>query len=430
MPRFVFAGLPSHLFVRLLVFVSLLVSTASFTPSACAADLALVHAKIYLSPAAPPIEDGTILIHNGKIRAVGPSARTKPLRILRRTTVIDCRGKVITAGFWNSHVHILTPTLLHSESRSNEVISSELDRMFTRWGFTTVFDLASILDNTNNIRRRVARGEVRGPRILTVGDPFFPKNGTPVYVQQLWRELHLPSEEIESIPQALNREKHQLAAGADGVKLFTGAIVADAILPMPLDAAKALTAGAHRAGKPVFAHPSNTEGLEIALDSGVDILAHTAPGSGDWTPEFIARLKSAHMALIPTLKLFDVEGERAHLSEAVRKPFIDSAVSQLRAYHQAGGLILFGTDAGYIHDYDTTEEFRLMAEAGMTFPQILASLTTSPADRFGYARRCGRIAKGMDADLVVLSADPAKNIPAFAQIDRVIRAGKTVYPTY
>lgn len=411
-------------------FFLFLIGITSFSLPSRAADLALVHTRIYLSPTAPPIEDGTIVIHNGRIRAVGPSAHTKILRLIRRTTVIDCHGKVITAGFWNSHVHILTPVLLHSELRSNEVISSELDQMFTRWGFTTVFDIASILNNTNSIRRRIARGEVRGPRILTVGDPFFPKNGTPIYVQQLWRDEHLPSEEIDSIPQALAREKRQLAAGADGVKLFTGASEANAILPMPLDAAKALTEEAHRARKPVFAHPGNTEGIEIALESGVDILAHTTPDSGDWTPELIARLKSAHMALIPTLKLWDMEGQRQHLPEAVIKPFIDKGVGQLRAYHQAGGLILFGTDAGYIHDYDTTEEFRLMFEAGMTFPQILASLTTNPADRFGYARRSGRIAKGMDADLVVLNADPAKDITALARIDRVIRAGKTVYPTY
>lgn len=425
MPSFSTARLTRAFFALLFLVTGVMVCLP-----ACAADLALTHTKIYFSPTDAPLEDGTILIHNGRIRAVGPSAHTKILKLIRRVTVIDCRGKVVTAGFWNSHVHILTPVLLHSELRSNEVVSAELDQMFTRWGFTTVFDLGSILNNTNNIRRRIARGEVRGPRILTVGDPFFPRGGTPVYVQQLWREEHLPSEEIDSIPQALAREKRQVAAGADGVKLFTGAIVADAILPMPLDAAKALAAEAHRSGKPVFAHPSNMEGLNIAIDSGVDILAHTAPGSGDWTPEFTARLKSAHMALIPTLKLFEVEGGRAHLSDSAIKPFVDSAVRQLQAYSQAGGLILFGTDAGYIPDYNTAEEFRLMAQAGMSFPQILASLTTNPASRFGYDRRSGHLAKGMDADLVVLAADPAKDITAFARIDRVVRGGKTVYPTY
>ncbi|MFC5862706.1 amidohydrolase family protein [Acidicapsa dinghuensis] len=422
--------LTKRLSLRVLAFFLFVAGIALLAIPSRAADLALVHAKIYLSPDAPPIEDGTILIHKGRIRAVGPSNHTKILRLIRRTTVIDCHGKVITAGFWNSHVHVLTPVLLHSELRSNDVVSSELDQMFTRWGFTTVFDIASILNNTNAVRRRIARGEVRGPRILTVGDPFFPKNGTPIYVRDLWRREKLPSDEIQSIPQAVAREKRQLAAGADGVKLFTGASEANGIVPMPVDAAKALVAEAHRAGKPVFAHPGNSEGIEIALGSGVDILAHTTPDGSDWTPELIARLKSAHMALIPTLTLWDVEAKRQNLPDGVRKSFIDNGVRQLQAYSQAGGLVLFGTDAGYISDYDTAEEFQLMAQAGLTFPQILASMTTNPAGRFGYARRSGRIAKGMDADLVVLAADPAKDITALARIDRVVRAGRVVYPTY
>ena len=71
-----------------------------------ASDLALVGAKIYLSPTDPPIENGTILVHGGHILSVGPSAEIK---VPRGTTVIDCKGLVVTAGFWNSHVHILLP---------------------------------------------------------------------------------------------------------------------------------------------------------------------------------------------------------------------------------------------------------------------------------------------------------------------------------
>src|SRR2546430_581905 len=46
----------------------------------------------------------------------------------------------------------------------------------------------------------------------------------------------------------------------------------------------------------------------------------------------------------------------------------------------------------------------------MNFPKILASLTTNPARRFKYSDHNGRIAPGMDADLVLLQADPAKDV--------------------
>src|SRR2546422_4752638 len=143
-----------------------------------ASDLVLVGAKIYSSPTETPIENGSILVHDGRILAVGPSASMK---FPRAATVLDCKGLVITAGFWNSHVHILTPSLLHAEKLSSDQITSQLEDMLTRWGFTTVFDIASVLDNTTLIRHRIESGEVKGPRILTVGEPFWVKGGTPVY---------------------------------------------------------------------------------------------------------------------------------------------------------------------------------------------------------------------------------------------------------
>jgi imidazolonepropionase-like amidohydrolase len=50
-------------------------------------------------------------------------------------------------------------------------------------------------------------------------------------------------------------------------------------------------------------------------------------------------------------------------------------------------------------DYDPSDEHAFMAEAGMNFRQILASLTTAPAERFGESKRGGRIAEGYAADL-------------------------------
>jgi imidazolonepropionase-like amidohydrolase len=63
----------------------------------------------------------------------------------------------------------------------------------------------------------------------------------------------------------------------------------------------------------------------------------------------------------------------------------------------------------------------------MRFQQILASLTTNPAQRFGYATHSGRIANGMDGDLVVLSRDPAQDATAFSKVRYTIRAGEVIY---
>src|SRR5579864_1228346 len=114
-----------------------------------ASDLALIGAKIYPSPTEAPIGNGIIVIRDRRILAVGPKAIVK---IPRHAEIIDCNGLIVTAGFWNSHVHVLTPGLLHAEKLSPEQITSQLQDMLTRWGFTTVFDIASVLENTTTIR--------------------------------------------------------------------------------------------------------------------------------------------------------------------------------------------------------------------------------------------------------------------------------------
>lgn len=67
------------------------------------------------------------------------------------------------------------------------------------------------------------------------------------------------------------------------------------------------------------------------------------------------------------------------------------------AFAAAGGNVLFGTDICYIQASDTSEEYQLMQGAGLSFEQILASLTTTPAARFSVESK-GRIEVGMDAD--------------------------------
>jgi imidazolonepropionase-like amidohydrolase len=387
-----------------------------------ASNLALVGARIYPSPTETAIENGSILIHDGHIVAVGPAAAVK---IPRGTTVIDCKGLVVTAGFWNSHVHILLPGLLHAENLSSEQINSQLQEMLTRWGFTTVFDIASVLQNTSLIRHRIESGEVKGPRILTTGEPFWGKGGTPIYIEGFLEANYISIPEVESTAQAKERVREQARDGADGIKIFANSAERDEMMTMPLDLAKVIVAEAHRAGKPVFAHVSNNQGTEIAIQSGVDILAHTTPTDDLWSPTFVHRLTAAHMALTPTLTLWEVESPNASPDELEKG--MSRAAQQLGAFYRAGGQILFGTDVGFIEQFDTSEEFKWMSRAGMNFQGILASLTTNPAQRFGYSAHSGRIAKGFDADLVVLSSDPAQNTSAFSKVRYTIRSGKIIY---
>jgi len=400
------------------------------TPSQAPEVLAIAGARLYASPVAAPVEDSVVVVKDGRIVSAGSRANTP---VPPGARVLDARGGVLTAGFWNSHIHIMTPDMLNAATASAETLKSALQAMLSRWGFTTVFDLASSTDNTLALRRRINSGEIAGPLILTVGDPFFPRDGTPIYVRDFLKSQGWPSEEVATPEEAAARAARQLDRGTDGVKIFAGAIVGGTIgvLPMRLDIAKAIVAQAHQRGKPAFAHPSNLAGLNVAIDSGVDILAHTTAEDGGgsargWSPELVARLRNHHVALIPTMTLFEVEARRNGESSHDLAQAIAMITAEVKDYAAAGGEILFGTDVGYTDAFDTSEEYRLMS-AAIDWRSILSALTTAPAKRFGYAARKGRVAPGMDADLVLLDADPAQDPTAFARVRDTIRGGRVIW---
>jgi imidazolonepropionase-like amidohydrolase len=392
--------------------------------------LALAGGTIYPAPFERPITNGVVLIENGKIVEVGEKAK---LQIPPGAETIDCAGRTIVAGFWNSHVHFTEPKWENAANLPPTRLTNQLQEMLTRYGFTSVVDTGSLLPNTLAIRARIessqvpddAANKVAGPRILTAGSPLFPKDGIPYYVLDT-----LPPDLVKTLDQPATPEEaaravdEHVANGADIIKLFAvspirreGKVI---FLPMSLDILQAATAEAHRKGKLVFAHPSTVEGAELVIRGHVDVLAHTVEDPEHWDSSLVARLKAANVSLIPTLTLFSGENgpDAGH----------QGILREVKSYSDSGGQILFGTDIGYLTDYPLlTREFELLARAGLTFDQILAALTTAPAARFGFAQTTGRIAAGQDADLVVLNGDPARDIKAFSRVALTLRSGKIIY---
>jgi len=167
-------------FLLLLVFASTMALAADHMTIAC------VGGKVYPSPTAPAIENAILLIEDGKIAAVATQPETKH-DLPKSAQRLDCKGKVIVAGFWNSHVHFETGWQDAANVPASK-LDAHMQEMLTRWGVTTAWDLGSDPNNTMTIRRRVETGEVSGPKILMAGD-IFPKNGHPVYLPP---EMQLP----------------------------------------------------------------------------------------------------------------------------------------------------------------------------------------------------------------------------------------------
>ena len=181
-------------------------------------------------------------------------------------------------------------------------------------------------------------------------------------------------------------------------------------------------------GKLVLAHPTSLEGVRGALAAGVDVLVHTTLGEDKpWDAETLQKLVANHVSVIPTFKLWKYELQKENVPPAVIDRLIGATLKELRDFKNAGGQILFGTDVGYMHDYDPTDEYLYMAQAGLTPMEILASLTTAPAARWKEDSSRGRVTPKSIADLVVLEGDPAEDVRNFARVRCVYRGGKLIF---
>jgi imidazolonepropionase-like amidohydrolase len=383
-------------------------------------DLALVGARIYTSPSAKPIENGTVLIRDGKIAEVGSSDKIVVPSSFR---IISCKGMVLTSAFWNCHVHFIEPKWNRADTISAAGFDQQMADMLTSHGFAHVFDLAELdIRQTLRIRNRIKKGDVSGPVIYTAGVPLVPPNGSPFYIAP----LKLP--EATDPQQAALHVRQQIDSGADGIKLWTGSPTNNGVVHMPVPVVRAMVKEAHRLGKPVFSHPTDNKGLAIALDGGVDILAHTTPDGGrTWSTDTLRLMVAAHLSVIPTLKLWKEELLKNGVKDYMHNPLIPVAQQQVHDFSAAGGNLLFGTDVGYIADYSTRDEFSLLAGAGLNFRQILTMLTTAPSKQFGLASRTGQVITGMDADIVLLDGDPASDILSFDKVVYTICQGKLIY---
>lgn len=398
---------------RAALFLFLLGLAAYSSVAANAQNLVLAGGSVIKSPDADPIADTVVVTSNGVITAIGSRSE---VQIPKDARVIDCTGKTVVAGFWNSHVHFTQAAWANADAGPAAPLQQHMQEMLTQWGFTTVWDLGSDPGNSLPLRARVNSGEIAGPNILLAGN-MYPKGGHPVYLPA---EIQLP--EVATPDEAGQLARDYMRIGLDGIKLFVGASMGDKpTVNMDPAIAKAAVDVAHARGKPVFAHPQNRVGVDVVIASGVNVLAHTVPREPGYTPEELAAFKVQGTALNPTLSLF----AKAPLGAALAARMADSAVNQLKAFSDNGGTVLFGTDVGFTEIYDTSLEYELMHRV-LSERQVLASLTTNPAQYFKVANK-GKVEQGFDADLVVLDGDPLADVGNLAKVATTIRAGKVIY---
>jgi hypothetical protein len=171
-------------------------------------------------------------------------------------------------------------------------------------------------------------------------------------------------------------------------------------------------------------------GPAILATGGASLQGLRVAGSDPeaWGEGVATELLTAEATLVPALALVLPGGDASDAELDAGLARVAEAQGRLGAFMGAGGRIAFGSGFGWGANLDPLLEMELMIDAGLTFDQLLAALTTEPAARFGYDDR-GEIEPGMIADLVLVDGDPRVDLSALERVRWVLRGGVPVYGT-
>jgi imidazolonepropionase-like amidohydrolase len=165
----------------------------------------------------------------------------------------------------------------------------------------------------------------------------------------------------------------------------------------------------------VTAHVTSIDELRLALDGGVDNLAHAPleeiPG------EMVQEMLSRSIGMVTTATVWGARQEVAALNA--------------RRYADAGGVVSIGTDYGCCNQVAGIEPFltelQFLRAAGMTAAQLLSAATRNGAVVAGLADEAGTVEAGKRADMIILDGDPLADLNALRNVRTVVLAGKAVY---
>jgi imidazolonepropionase-like amidohydrolase len=376
-----------------------------------------------------PIDSATILVRGGKIVAVGPAAGVPIPAGAQRLALA---GKTVIPGLVNAHGHVGNTEGLEQGHYSAENVLRDL-RTYASYGVTTVVSLGD--DQDAGIRARDAQStpSLDRARLFVAGPVLNPKS-------------------IEEARTLVDRDK---AMRVDIVKIR----IDDSGPEMPPDIYRAVIDQAHKQGLRVAVHLYYLDHAKTVLDAGADFIAHSVRDK-EVDAGFIAALKKRNVCYCPTLmrevstfaydstpswfsdplflKHADLKAVELLKQPARQEQMRDSAAAKryrgglevamrnLKTLSDAGVVIAMGTDTGppaRFQGYFELMELEMMAKAGLTPRQVLASATRDAAKCMKLDAELGTLEPNKWADFVVLDADPLANISNVRKINAVYIAG-------
>ncbi|AQZ65400.1 amidohydrolase [[Actinomadura] parvosata subsp. kistnae] len=359
---------------------------------------------------------------------------------------VDGAGRTLLPGLIDAHTHAFDGDLAEA----------------LRFGVTTELDLNNLPPILAAQRRLAAErddvADLRGSGMIATAPGGHPTQiMTPDLLRALGSDTGLDT--VADAGQAKAFVEARLAEGADYLKIAVddGSASGLSLPVLSPELAAVLVEAGHAAGLKVIAHTVTAREALIALDAGVDGLAHLySDVPAEAAEETAARIASYGAFVVSTIVYIEAVTGGTGGGELLRDPRIAARMSDrskatfhqnpggpelgdipmhpagvVNAAHAAAALlragvpVLAGTDAtsfGPVHGAAFHRELLLLTEAGLTPEQALAAATSVTARCFGLADR-GRIAPGLRADLLLVDGDPTTDITATRAIAGVWRAG-------
>jgi imidazolonepropionase-like amidohydrolase len=393
---------------------------------AVSADFLVSHVRVFDGERSR--DDMQVAVQGGIIRALGHEVTG-----WSHLPVVDGTGATLLPGLIDAHVHV-------------ENVEDLRDAL--RFGVTTVLDMGTLLitpQQANELRSiATARLDVADIRSAGFGAAAPGGHGTEYQSRSGVEVPTVAAADVADRYVSARRDE-----GSDYLKIFINGVRATDRGTPNLDRPRvmALVTSAHSRGILGVAHVESLADVEVALDSGIDGLAHVWRRGGA-ASGIARRIAMRKVFVIATLAVQDgFAGGRAALladprlqqylsnsnKEQLGKSFVapttanlNDAIAAVRSLHEAGAVLLAGTDASSItpaaHGVSLHRELQLLNRAGLSPVEVLSAATMRTADSFGFADR-GRIAVGFKADMVLVRGDPTSNITATRDILRVWRSG-------
>ena len=413
--------------------------------------IAFTGARVIDGTGAAPIEQATIVVTNGRITAIGPSATVMPPT---GATVVNVAGKTIIPGLINSHAHI-DPDINANPGPYRDEMVRRL-KTYALYGVTSVMTLGfETYDEPEGFYLRDTQRLGIGP--VATDAPRLYASGRPILFRPGPTGTETPDDAWIDV------QRH-VPLRADFIKLHLDGVPAD-LKPEVIAAA---IDESHKHNMSTAVHIIYLKDAKLAIERGVDVIAHSVRDL-DIDAATIAEMKRRNVALVPTLvrdrSVFIYENlpdffkdpfflrglptykrevdilsdpanqQRMRTNAGIQasKPQLAQGIKNLKPLIDAGIPIAMGSDSGSIPDrnlgrwigYNEHAELEMMVQAGMTPMQALVS-ATSTAGRVMKIDGAGSLQTGKWADLVVLNANPLMDIKNTRQIDSVYIGGRKV----